>query len=458
MDTKIKTVFSLILAILVTACGTIPASPVPSTGTPSLTPLPASETPTSKPSLTPSPTILFTATPLPPEEANLTSDCVTVEDNPVAMKLDGIVFLDGRQVDKSGGRYEFGSYLMDMSTREMVQINEPGENQVDNVLSPDKTMRAYESVTFSPDMEIIKDELVIADAAGTRLKTILWEDQWLTVLSWLDSDHLILSLDNSETELEDSRIAKPVPMLVLNPFTGARRTLKPAYPNFIDMSVPYWNGWEGIMYDPALTRAIYPSFVDDTKEVYTYTIWDLAKKRPVSDVQSIFTNSAIFDDLYPMPVWSPDGSQFITRGRMIDEPVNDWAELYRVTRDGEVEQLTHLGPTAGVLDTNYSWSPDGKQLAFFMTYNEVAYPQAVVAVLDMATKKVKNYCLPITYAGKDYGGVAPPAPVWSPDSSQFLVTDWNEKNHHRVILVDLAKHSAATVAEDKEAMAWMAAP
>ena len=57
--------------------------------------------------------------------------------------------------------------------------------------------------------------------------------------------------------------------------------------------------------------------------------------------------------------------------------------------------------------------------------------------------------------GEGYGGDLPPAPIWSPDSQQFLVVDWYEKEHSRVVLVDIAQGFAAQIAEDMEPLGWM---
>jgi hypothetical protein len=72
------------------------------------------------------------------------------------------------------------------------------------------------------------------------------------------------------------------------------------------------------------------------------------------------------------------------------------------------------------------------------------HPYKRVALLDTETLQVTDYCIPV---GKQQ--LYQP-PIWSPDSTQFLVVDRHEENHRRVILVDIVQGFAAVIAEDME--------
>ena len=132
------------------------------------------------------------------------------------------------------------------------------------------------------------------------------------------------------------------------------------------------------------------------------------------------------------------------------DPMN--LELYEVSRDGQTKQLTQLAPTAYVWESSFSWSPDSRYLAMFLApHLGAANEPARVAVLDTTTLNVIDYCLPITSSGK--GPIW--SPIWSPDSRQFVITDWYEQDHRHMILVDIENNIAAQIADDVEPVGWI---
>jgi dipeptidyl aminopeptidase/acylaminoacyl peptidase len=225
--------------------------------------------------------------------------------------------------------------------------------------------------------------------------------------------------------------------------------------------LPDWGGWNGVVYDPMLKFAIYPHTVGTTDQTYTYALWDLTKQKLVASLENIFTNFPA-RNFYPMPRWSPDGSHFVFVGGVFPlDPSSDIykLELYQVDRGGQAEQLTHLSGDVYIWDSSLSWSPDGRYIAFFIGPPLGAATQkAQVAVLDTVTLDVTKYCISISFHGFDggvYGTGFPPPPIWSPDSKQFLVEDWYQKEHRHTILVDIVHGSAAQLADDMEPMAWL---
>jgi hypothetical protein len=71
-----------------------------------------------------------------------------------------------------------------------------------------------------------------------------------------------------------------------------------------------------------------------------------------------------------------------------------------------------------------------------------------LAILDLKNHKVTNYCIP--YDNSIF-------PVWSPDSRQVLVWNYNGPINH-LYLVDIIDQYAIQIAEDNAAMGWMAYP
>jgi WD40 repeat protein len=299
---------------------------------------------------------------------------------------------------------------------------------------------------------------VVASAVGQRLKVIPGEEGWTGLVGWLDNQRVVINL--AAMDPQENTMKKPSTLLLLNPFSGERQILRPDYPKYYDKSfttVPDWEGWGGVVYDPTFTRAIYPRLMGDTDENYTYALWDLSKKQLVTTLEEIFSDYA-GDNIYPMPRWSPDGSQFVVDG-LVAFPDHVESETYLVSKDGLVKQLNHLYPYGGVFTSISSWSPDGRYLATYLATDEVGYEQTKVVVVDIETLDITDFCLPITYGGEGYGiGTPTSMPVWSPDGTQFLVVDWYSSDHQSVILVDIAQGFAAKIAEDMQPVGWMLSP
>jgi hypothetical protein len=453
------------LSVLVTGCKSTSPSWIPAEGTapavaetPSPTLLPATQPtrtppplpPTSGPTSTPVPTSL----PSMPPEAQLEFRCLDVLPTlPHDATSDGTVVLESRvAVDR---RLKPETFLLDMATGQVTQIAMHGERQVRHIVSPDRTLMAFESVAFDDEGKILGSQLIVATADGHRLKAISWEDGWIAMPAWLDNQHLIINLAGLDEEENTGR--KPATMLVLNPFNGERRILRAGFPGFLSStSLPYWDGWSGVVYDPTLTRVIYPSVSAQRQYGYTYAIQDLSKQELVASLDSVFAPT-LLSAFFPMPRWSPDGSQFAFEGLALQSGQSVIErELYRVSRDGQPEQLTHLVPIMQVQDQDFSWSPDAHYIAMYLDkyYSYGQWNTSRVAVLDTAALHIVDYCLPVTYAGDGYA-CSPLVPIWSPNGKQFLVVDWYEKEHRRVILVDIAEGFAAEIAQDMQPMGWM---
>jgi hypothetical protein len=392
--------------------------------------------------------------PIYPPETQTKSQCLDVGSTPIHdIGSSGVLVLENRTfLDE--GHYKPGTFHLDMQSGQMTEITLTSENQVGHVISPNRELVAYELVTYNSTGKIVKDELVVADAKDQPLSVMPWEDEWIVMPAWLDNQRLVINFSGPNPE--ESAGDKPATLLVLNPFSGERQILKPDFPRILNTRstlsaiLPFWDGWSGVIYDPTLTRAIYPRFIGDNEEMYTYAIWDPSQRQLVATLEDVFARFSLGTD-FPMPKWSPDGSRFVLQGFI---PTQDSVkmELYEVSRDGQTRQLTQLSPVAYVWESSYSWSPNGQHIAMFLEPPlGAAYEKDRVAVLDMTTLNITDYCVNIAFSGDGY-------PIWSPDGHQFVVTDWHEKDHRRVILVDIEKNVATQIAEDMEPVGWMRTP
>jgi len=421
----------LIFATLLTSCSS--ANPAPTLASNAIT----------IPAVTNSPT---------PSEARLKSQCLTLAPTLSSeIASSGVIVLNSTgNVDE--GHYKPGTHLLNLATGKTTTVEYEGGI----VISSDRTLMADDSITLNQQQDrVLKHELIMADATGRRLKVLPWKDEWQQMLGWLDNQHLLLSLQ------EHRAAGKPYTLLIFNPFDNQQQRLRPDFSKFLDIpgltQLPYWDGQYGVVYDPTLRWAIYPRFIGDDQKMYTYALWDVSKQKLIASLEEIFSADTGFNDIFPIPHWSPDGSQFVFSG-LVDILNKDGKldhverDLYQVSHDGQVKQLTHLYPYGGMLDA-INWSPNGRYLAGFLVLKDTSGHKPMITSIDTLTLDVMNYCIPVFGSMQTAPQLS--APIWSPDGKQFLVSDQGEAGHWRVILVDIEKNTATQIATDMEAVGWM---
>jgi Tol biopolymer transport system component len=114
-----------------------------------------------------------------------------------------------------------------------------------------------------------------------------------------------------------------------------------------------------------------------------------------------------------------------------------------------------------MITDNYSMSPDGKLLAFWILAQPSPFEEAQLAVLDIDTGAVTNYCIKgDPFLDNAYGQESLLAPIWSPDSTQLLVISRPQENPElrRVVMVDIVNKYAAQINQDMEPVGWMVTP
>ncbi len=395
-------------------------------------------------------TLTPSLSPLILPQGDLAAQCLEfLPELPPEAGIEGVLVLDSR-LDLNG-RFARDTFLLDLATGDSRQIaSMPAENQGSHVVSPDRTLLAYYRVLVDASDKITGEELVVSDATGQRLESIPWEDGWLGPLGWLDNHRLVISLAGLDPDEGNGQ--KPSTLLLLDPFTGQRQVLKPDYTGIYRIRDAFWDGWGGTLIDPTLTRVIYPYLSDDG--IYTYALWDLQQQKLLATLDAVFAGDGPFGA--PMPVWSPDGSRLAVQGNVEDVNGEPAFEIFLVTRDGQVEQLTELFKYKKSGLTNFSWSPDGRYLAAWLTTYENWIPSETsdLVVVDTQTRQVIDSCISTEIHFR---------PIWSPDGKQLVVTERTDTADHstvryRVVLVDLARGFAAQIKEDVEAFGWMQSP
>jgi hypothetical protein len=395
------------------------------TNTPSITPM---SEPTSSPSLA------LTGTLTIPPSARLKSNCLAVNENlPAQAIVKGVILLQGWEGNSS--------YRLNVENGEQTPIS----NASEMVVSPDGSKLAYIDTAQLPD-----ELLVIADANGQSQKTMpwQWEEGWFEIAQWLDNEQLVL------TKRGDPFYS----LLILNPFTEKQKEIITAYPYIVDYPEPLWGSYmfTRAIYDPTLTRVLYP-FYHPHKAGPGIALWDMQTNQAIG----YFTISR---DYYgQIPKWSPDGQQMAIVVDEVDasNPFFMANELYTISQYGRVRHLTYLSNQhPEVTIGEYSWSPDGRYIAFWLWRMEAESRAPIgeaLAILNVETLEVTDYCIPgrLKLEG---GGWGAHAPVWSPDGQQLVVESIDLEKQITAILVDLERGYAARIAEGLTPVGWMMSP
>lgn len=398
-----------------------------------ITPIPtASFTATSTITLTPT----QTGTPTVSPEV-MRYQCLEIVDNPPADNfLKGVIVYNG-----DANLY---SWLSDQEANETYILPQEADDTLWQFeVSPDRQYLKY----IHSSARTQEDRLVIAGSDGQPIwSQVVGSSDW--DWDWFDDEHLVLS-ESSGNEMHE--------WLLLNPFNGEQKRLPADFPDSEvfspDRWAPFWYYASPPLYDPTLTRVLYPA-IEDKEKKPVIIMWDIKTNQKIAEIVTM-------DDWGDTPIWMSDGTQFIIATNLSSpERASTLKEFFAVSRDGEIKQLTHFGNSfsrINILD-GYSLSPDEKRVAFWIFTQPSPYDGPRLAVLDIQTGEVTNYCI----KGDPFadGEAEPGPPIWSPDGTQLLIVSRipMDTKVRRVIVVDVARNYAAQIYKDMEPVGWMKAP
>jgi len=310
--------------------------------------------------------------------------------------------------------------------------------------SPDGRWLAYCQFSDNP----AADELLIVESAdGQQQKNLpIGQDwYWFSTSTWLDNQRLVFNLWKDR-----SVIPMLYPVVVVNPFTGEQRKFSSDYPDLKPSMVGPAGTihfiYSTVVYDPSLNLVVYPQTTKDGKNYVV--LWDRQAQKAVARVEEL----GVF---LHTPLWSPDGKQFVVAvEHQVDRQHSDFIEeWFGVSREGQVQQLSHLGDFFVHTEIGAAnWSPGGQRLAFWLDAKPSRCEGQNLAVLEMETQQVTDYCIP----GSIHGDAPPP--IWSPDSRYIAVQNYYDTNASHAILVDTKQGWAAQVSENAMPVGWLAEP
>jgi len=285
--------------------------------------------------------------------------------------------------------------------------------------------------------------LVVQSADGQQQKKIPVDQYWLSFYdyTWLDNQHLIFN-DFKNPEQRNPAYA----VVVINPFTGEHIELASDYPGLH----PGINGPAGTMgfsvsdvvYDASLDLVIYPSWSGEHNYI---VLWDRHTKTTLAKVE---TKSQGFGQY---PLWSPDATHFAvpaTNAIKGNHAVEEW---YSVSREGQIEQLTHFGDYFSSSEIGFAsnWSPDGKKLAFWIDLDPSPCLGTRLGIMDVTTKQIINTCLP--------GSIYARPPIWSLDSRYIVIRNY-DVSPVKTLLVDIENGQAFDISSliiDSYSFGWL---
>ena len=344
------------------------------------------------------------------------------------------------------------AFLYDFAANDLLTIRVPGELMKAIGVSPDGQYLLYKYDSGTDD----EYRVAVTDYTGTVISDFddrILPEIWWSYYQWQSKDILrVVVLLKNQT----------LPR-IYNVFTQDYMPLKTDWPYAhkgkgvewgLDeraMSSLYYDG-ANIVYDPSITRVVYP------KRGQTVSLTDVETGQELASIELPLWGR--------LPRWSPDGQNLVLIASMESKGVPGRDEFFIISRDGpEFKRLTHLTEKLETVHVSeYAWSPDGSQIAFWLNADaddpNLEGTQSELAILDIASGEITKLCIE---------GISAPIrsdpmplmtrtqPIWSPDGRQIVFTQLNPSltNTYDVLVLDLETKTVFKVTSNKQPVGWM---
>lgn len=410
-------------------------------------------TPTSVSLDTPVPLVVSTSTatssatsPPPIVMPKVKTQCIDSQQENVALDLEGIIVLEktAHQLNSP-----LGFDLFDANTKRIIGTNDKG---IVTIVSPNKKYVAYTYDTWDSHFIQIMDSdgKIVADFADfTAYSNGVFE----AYFNWQSTRQIRIIEENGGFNI--------YPYL-FNPFTQERTSLETDWNGYYQPDIPDPSkvaDWKfdskatslgyvygaNILYDPTLTRVLYPQDDGVVSLVDTQSETELAR--------------ANLTDWGRLPSWSPDGEYLA----IVNHKGNS-DEFYLINRNGsEFERISDFSNEfdfTSILD--YTWSPDSSQIAFWLELdqNDVEDgPQSELAILDILTRQATRLCIQgISNNAYEPWAMNHPEPIWSPDGEYIIITQWDDPaapQNYSVLVIDSLTGAMEKISDNTAPIGWM---
>lgn len=396
-------------------------------------------TPVSTEIATLTPRIVNTATQTPTATVTSVPDPITnrcVELGRLGMELPPPVETANHWLLLTEDQPPYSPYLINLANGIENLLSDPNSYQF--FISPDHRRLAYTSYTNSISSSGT-EKLVVTDVKHQFVKNIPWEKDWTFFFGWLDNNHLMVT-KASEGEWVPS-------LVILGLSDNSRRELKSEYPGFDNVNYLNWQ-FNRVIYDATLSFAFYPSYEERSSSM---TLFDITNNKVVTEI-------LVAGSKTKQPEWSPDGQYLAVAGTVSQRKPDEVGyienynqELLLLDKNGNTTRLTRFADKHDeVRIGNLSWSPDGEKIAFWFSLGESR--EEKLAVIDLETNLVTNYCITGSYQGFSM------KPVWSPDGKIVVVNSKQSKGEPtRVIWVDTNNAQGDIMGEGILVEGWLIA-
>jgi hypothetical protein len=294
-----------------------------------------------------------------------------------------IIYLGEFIIDNIQNMYYLAS-LYDLNTRQTKPMYPEKVHNIDT--SPVGSMYAVYDATDR--------KVKFFSADGQRLRTLPPGEYPYGIDHWLNNEWIALTIIEPWGE---NYTKYPMDQVIYNPLTSEKKLmLSEQYPDIDQANARMrWEGGSTTKYDPLVTRVVYSAVINRDylgRSGIGYVLWDLENQVKLVEIVTGYSSVT--------PKWAPVGSRFV-----INDDYGD-GEFYEVTRDGVVTQISHLNSdlAAGSAGRRYfsdlfSWSPDGRYLAFWLESVQNSPIQATFALLDTVTGQVSDTCISAGFVG-----------------------------------------------------------
>jgi len=257
----------------------------------------------------------------------------------------------------------------------------------------------YDNDRGAPKRKQTGNAVWVFDARANIDTTLTFKRTDLVWLHWLDNERLMIDTEKYGT------------LLLVNLFRGGQQTIADELPNLYPYEMNKKNfPWWPVVYNPNLNQVAYYSQTIDSDN-YPHSgavLYDLKSKQILWK-----------EDDGISPTWSPDGGIFALRTAGFER------QFYLFSRPGRVKAVLDksLPHEAGA----FSWSPDGRYIAFWNAESLIIYDRQMDWVFDTCISSFDDSV----------------SPLWSPDSRQMIVyvsgystplilVDWQEKMAYKI--------------------------